>query len=260
MDGSSSRATGALLSGPSHLVRGFGMWRTRPRLMLMGAIPALIVFVVLVSAFVLLATHVMGLVGWATPFLDGWAEALRVAARALLAIAVLAGALALSAVAFVALTLLIGEPFYAHIWREAEKMASGAVPAEELDWKTSLRDTVALFVRGAIGAALLLLIGLVPVIGSVVAAVGGVLLASWLLAQELLARPFEARGLDARARRDLLGRHRVSVWGFGLAVQACFWVPLGAVVAMPAAVVGATTLAREINAREQATLPPGPYA
>lgn len=241
--------------GPRHLASGFGMWRARPRLMLLGAVPALIVFVLLLGAFVLLASNVGGVVEWATPFLDGWAETARVLVRAVLALALLAGALAASAVAFVALTLLVGEPFYAHIWRASELMAGGPVPTGELGWRTSLRDSVALFARALVGALVLMVVGLVPVVGSVAAAVGGVLLASWVLASELLARPLEARGYDAAARRRLVKQYRLPVLGFGFAVQCCFWVPLGAVLAMPAAVVGATGLAREILGEAQSVSP-----
>ena len=64
----------------------------------------------------------------------------------------------------------------------------------------------------------------------------------------VLGRPLEARGLDRHARRTLLRAPRAPVLGLGMATQACFLVPLGAVVAMPAAVAGATMLAREVLA------------
>ena len=42
----------------------------------------------------------------------------------------------------------------------------------------------------------------------------------------------------------MLGRHRALGLGFGSAVFACFLIPLGAVLVMPAAIAGATLLAR----------------
>jgi CysZ protein len=86
------------------------------------------------------------------------------------------------------------------------------------------------------------------VVGGVAGAVVGVVLTGWLLAGELASRPLAARGLDRRARGALLRAHRSRVLGFGVATQLCFLVPLGAVVTMPAAVAGATLLARSLLA------------
>jgi len=77
-----------------------------------------------------------------------------------------------------------------------------------------------------------------------------------LLAGELLSRPLEARGMDRVARAEVLRRDRASVLGFGVATQLCFLVPLGAVAVMPAAVAGATMLARDLLERPAA--PAGP--
>ncbi len=106
----------------------------------------------------------------------------------------------------------------------------------------------------------LLLLGLLPVVGAAIALVGGLLVSGRLLAGELLARPLEARGLDRHQRRELLRRRRGPVWGFGLATQAFFLVPLGAVAVMPGAVAGATMLARDLLAEPvtDQTAPPGP--
>ena len=67
-----------------------------------------------------------------------------------------------------------------------------------------------------------------------------------LLADELTSRALVARGLDAAARRALRKDNRARVLGFGVATQLCFLVPLGAVLAMPAAVAGSTVLARTL--------------
>jgi CysZ protein len=99
----------------------------------------------------------------------------------------------------------------------------------------------------ACGVAVLV-VGFVPLAGPVLGAVLGLGVSGWLLAGELLTRPLEERGLDRDARRALLRRHRGSALGFGIATQVFFLVPLGAIVVMPAAVVGSTTLARELLA------------
>ena len=91
-----------------------------------------------------------------------------------------------------------------------------------------------------------LLVGFLPVVGPLVGAVLGLLVSGRLLASELLTRPLEARGIDRDARRALLRRTAAAVLGFGVATQLCFLIPLGAIVVMPAAVVGATGLARDL--------------
>lgn len=235
--------TGAL-SGPGALWRGFRMWRLRPGLMVLGAVPAVIVLAVLVAGLVGLVVVSDDLAAWATGFLgpSGAADAVRFLAR----VAVLGGYLFAAWTLFTALTLAIGEPFYAKIWRETELMLGGPVPTGEVGAWRSVLDSGRLVVRSgglALGVAV---VGLVPVLGTILAAVLGFAVSGGFLARELLARPLEGRGLDATARAVVLARQRGRVLGFGVATQACFWVPFFAVVAMPAAVVGATLLAREL--------------
>lgn len=232
-----------VLSGPGHLLAGFGRWRTKPASMATGLLPAVIVFAVLAGATVGIILGVDDVVAWATGSLDGAAAWLRTIVRAAISALLIVAWLALAVVTFVALTLLVGEPFYSRIWSETERELHGSVPQGAVGWRTSALDSLRLVGRGLRGGALLILVGFVPVVGQVLVVVGGFSLAAWILANELLARPLEARGMDDRARRALIAGSRWHVFTFGLAVQACFWVPLGAVVAMPAAVVGATRLA-----------------
>lgn len=238
----------APVSGPAYLLRGLGLWRTRPRLLLLGVVPALLVLLLLLAALGVLVWRVTDLAAWATPFADGWADPWRPLARLLLAVAVVVGAVLLSTVVFTGLTLAVGDPFYERIWAGVEEQLGNAPDGDGLSWWRSARDGLVLAGTGVLVALLLLVVGVVPVVGAVAALVGGLALSGRLLAAELLARPLEARGLDRRARRALLRRRRATVWGFGLATQACFLVPLGAVAVMPAAVAGATMLARDLLA------------
>ena len=112
--------------GAGYLGRGLTFLRSRPRLLLLGMLPALLVVLALTALFVVVAFKVDDLVGWATPFADDWATALRRLVRILLAVAVLVGLYLLFAALFVGLTLTIGDPFYARIWRETEAMLDGS--------------------------------------------------------------------------------------------------------------------------------------
>lgn len=231
--------------GASYVLKGFSMWRRRPGLMLLGMLPALLVLVVVVSLLVLLATQVGDLVAWLTPFADDWG-ALRTVLRLGLALLVLGGAVVLASVTFTGLTLAVGDPFYERIWRETERMLGGELPEHGVGFWRSLRDAGVLMLAGLGMAVLLAIIGFLPLVGAILGAVLGFLVSARLLAGELVSRPLEARGLDRQARKELLVGHGSSVLGLGIATQAFFLVPLGAVVVMPAAVVGSTMLAREV--------------
>jgi len=240
--------------GVGHLARGFGMWRRRPRLMLLGMLPALLVFLVLFGLWLVLLWQVDDLVGWGTPFADDWSTTPRTVLRVGLMLALLAATGVMAAVVFVGLTLAVGDPFYERIWRETELMLGGPVPDRGPGFWRSTADSVAFGGLVAACGALVLVVGFLPVVGPVLGPVVGLVLSGRLLAAELLTRPLEARGLDRDARRELIRRSRGGVVGFGVATQLFFLVPLGAIVVMPAAVVGSTTLARDLLGRAE---PPG---
>jgi CysZ protein len=90
----------------------------------------------------------------------------------------------------------------------------------------------------------LFLLGFLPVVGQTAIPVLGGAFAGWLLAVELTGVPFQRRGRRLRERRAVLRTRRPLALGFGVAVFGCFLIPLGAILLMPAAVAGATLLAR----------------
>ncbi|TIC84517.1 hypothetical protein E8D37_04260 [Nocardioides sp. GY 10127] len=236
------------------------MWRRRPGLMLRGMLPALLVLLLLVGLFTGLVLEVGDLVAWATPFADGWAAGLRSALRVGLALVVLAATVILFSVTFTALTLTLGDPFYERVWRATEELLGDPPEGDGLGFWASARDALVLLGLGlAVGVGLFVL-GFVPVVGGVGGTVLGVVVAGWLLGSELLNRPLEARGIDRAGRRALLRGHRSAVLGYGVATQVCFLVPLGGVAVMPAAVVGATTLARDLLSTPAPSAPPAPPA
>ena len=98
-----------MVGGAGFLLRGAAQWRVRPRLMLLGVLPALLVAAVVLAALVGLLLTVGDLVTWATPFADDWAEALRGLLRLGLALLVVVGFLVLTSVTFTAVTLTVGE-------------------------------------------------------------------------------------------------------------------------------------------------------
>ena len=250
-----------LLAGAALVPRGFALWRTRPGAMALGMVPAIIAATLIAVVLITLGLNVEALAQAITPFADGWAERDRGILRTLLALLLVAGAITATIYTFTTLTLLIGDPFYERIWRAAEEDLGGFTPSPLRFWR-SVGDGVLLVLR-ALGYALTTwVIGLIPVVGSVAAAIVGPMLAGHLIARELTTRPFQARGIDLTGRGRLLRGSRSRELGFGIATQLVFLVPGGAIAVMPAAVAGATRLARDVLARAEqaAPAPPDPAA
>jgi CysZ protein len=236
------------VGGVALLGRGFAYWRRRPGLMALGLIPAAIVGILFLSAIVALAYFLPGITVAITPFAEGWPGLWATVLRATIGTAMVGASLVLVAVSFTAVTLIVGEPFYERIWRAVEAdlgEAGAAIDADYGFWR-SVRDGLVLFVRGIAIAILAALVGLIPAVGGVLATVFAVTLTGWLIADELSSRALSARGMDWTDRRALMRRNRARILGFGVATQLCFMIPLGAVATMPAAVAGATHLARSL--------------
>ncbi|GAB6856641.1 hypothetical protein JCM13591A_07460 [Microbacterium xylanilyticum] len=236
-------------AGVGTLLRGFALWRTRPRLLALGLIPAVISFLLLTALLIPLGLSLGAITTWMTPFADGWIAGWRDALRIALGIVLFIAGAVLSALVFTALTLTIGDPFYQRIWREVERSLGGPEPTGETGFWATIGEGLRLVLLGALIALLTLVLGLIPVVGGVLATVVGVLLSGRLLARELTGRAFDARGLSRHDRARLLASGRARVLGFGVATQLCFMVPLGAVITMPAAVAGSTVLARALTER-----------
>ncbi|MCU1474033.1 EI24 domain-containing protein [Amnibacterium sp.] len=246
-------------AGVADLGRGFAVWGTSPRLMLLGAVPAAIVGALFAVVLVGLVLALPALAAAVTPFADGWDAALRDAVRVLAGIAVLLLTGILLVLVFTAVVLTVGDPFYERISRAVE-VRLGAPPREieEPVVAGMLRaagEGLRLAASGLLVALLAFAVGFVPVAGAALAVLVGLVLGGRLLVLELTGTPFAARGLRLRDRRRAVRRHRMRTLGFGAAVSALFLVPFAPVVLMPAAVAGATVLSRTLLAPEP---PPEP--
>jgi CysZ protein len=237
-------------SGIGYLGRGFAMYRRHPRLMFLGLVPAVIAFVVLLAAFIAMVVFVDDFVLFITPYMEGWPEFPRTLIRGAAVAAIVVVWTVLSVLAYVALTLLIGQPFYEAISKGIEDRLGGVPNEVDVSFWRSLPRTVADSLRLGVYSVLvslgLFVLGLIPLIGTVIAFVLGARLMGWVLALELTSVPFERRGLRYADRKRALQVNRPLALGFGAAVFTCTLVPLFTVVAMPAAVAGATLLSRRI--------------
>ena len=249
------RAVPEFLRGVALLGRGFAFWSVRPGLMALGLLPAVLVGAGLITVIALLGTFLQPITSAATFFAEAWDSGWRGALQLLVAIALIIATLALAARVFTALTLLVGAPFYHRIQRAAD-LSRGDVPLDRSPgaWR-SIGDT-AVLVLLSIGASIVVaLVGVIPVIGTVGAAVLGFLATARALSWELTLAPFGTRGLVGRDARLALRRRRSRSFGFGAAVQACFLIPFGAVIAMPAAAAGAILLVRDVLNEDDSPAP-----
>lgn len=234
------------LTGIRFLGRGFGYWRRRPGLMMLGLLPGLIALALLAAVIIPLLFSLGAITTWMTPFADGWDPFWATALRAAMSVVIAIGVIVLATVTFTALTLLIGDPFYQRIWRAVENDLGGAVPESDGGLRVAVGESIRLISLGALVALLALALGFIPVVGAPLAAVVSVLLTGRLLARELTGRALNARDIPGSVRSRMLGARRTRLLGFGVATQLCFMVPLGAVFIMPTAVAGATLLARDL--------------
>jgi CysZ protein len=249
--------------GVGLLLRGLRLYGTNPRLVLLGVLPALITGAVFIGLYVVLAVYADNLAAAVTPFADGWSRFARETVRGLAQIAFLGSGALIAVLLFTATTLLVGDPFYERISELVEEREDGRKFAwPEVPWWRSLRrsipDSLRLVAVSVLVGIPLFAAGFIPVVGQTVVPVIGATIGGWLLALELTGAAFYRRGLRLRQRRAALGRRRALALGFGVGVFVCFLIPLGAVLIMPAAVAGATLLARE--ALRSSPGPPAPSA
>lgn len=242
------------LIGVRTVLSGFRAWGTDPRAMLLGVLPGVASAAVLGTVLVVVALNADGLGDWIGRELGGdgwWGDLIAVAAAIA---AVVAGGL-VAVLAFATLTLAIGQPFFEAISRRVDARGPGGPGAEvpEEPWARALARSVReglLTMTISMGVSLLLLgVGLIPVIGSATAFTVGALVGGRLLVIELTAYPFARRGIVARRDRiRALRPMRARTVAFGATVFVMFLVPLGALIAMPAAIAGATLLCRDVLA------------
>jgi CysZ protein len=252
------RRAGALqevAAGVGDLLRGFRVWGTSPRLMLLGAVPAVLVGVVFVVLLAGLVVAMPAIVVAITPFADGWSGFARDSLRAVTQVALFLLSVVLLVLAYTAVTLAVGDPFYERIARRVEVRAGDPPPEHDEPLLAGIgravREGLRLFLAGLLLSVALFVVGLIPVVGPVLAAVLGALLGGRLLATELTGYAFEARGRTLGDRRKILRARAPRVIGFGAVTYLLFLVPFAAIVVMPAAVAGATLLAREALGEER---------
>jgi len=238
-------ATGAALLG-----RGLGLVLRNPGMLGLGLLPALISGILYAAAIVTLIVFISDLSAAVTWFADDWSTFWKDLVRVIAGAALLGLGALLGVLTFTAVTLLIGDPFYEKISGMVEAGYGGVPDEVEVSLGRSLArslvDSLRLIGLSILFGLPLFAAGFIPLVGQTVVPVVGGAIGGWLLAVELTGVPFQRRGQRLRHRRAALRGQRPLALGFGVAVFACFLIPLGAVLLMPAAVAGGTLLSRKV--------------
>ncbi|MGV8851872.1 MAG: EI24 domain-containing protein [Rhodoglobus sp.] len=237
-------------AGVGFLFRGFRIWVIAPRLMLLGMIPAAIVGLLSVALFVALVVAIEPIAAFLTPFANDWDDLPRSAVQFAAGLAVLLASILIIVNTYTTVTLMVGDAFYRKIVEHVDaRYGAPTVPIPQGFWKDARRglgEGLRLLLP-TVGLALLVFaLGFIPIAGAIVAATAGAIFGGWLLVVELANIPCESRGMHLTARRRVLRESRAKSLGLGAATYLVFLIPFGAVLAMPAAVAGATLLTRSL--------------
>ncbi len=212
-----------------------------------GLLPALLTLVLYAAAFTTLGFFTGDLAAWAESLARGWGLPLETAFGVLFAVLLWAAALALAVVAFAAITLLIGDPFYEKLSEEVEKAEGHCPEGPDLPlWRelwNAVRDSLFVLSRMLLFTVPLFLLGFVPVIGQSVIPALGFCVAGFFLTLELSSVALQRRGIPVRERLRMLRARKGLGIGFGLPLVV--FPPL-MVLLMPGAVAGAALLARDL--------------
>ncbi len=239
------------LGGVGTLLRGFALLLRRPRLFLLGALPALITSLMFLVILVILVVNLTDLAGWATPFAEGWDPVWRGLVRGAVSVALLAGTVLLMVVAFTTVTLTLGSPIYDKITDLVEEELGDAPEGTDeslmASFRRSVRQSLVIVLASLLVTVTVFGVGFVPLAGQVIGPVLAALLGGWLLAIELVAGAFDRRGmLSLRERHRHMGTRRMRVLGFAVPTYFLLAIPFVAIVVFPAATAGGAILTRDL--------------
>src|ERR1043165_5326033 len=243
------------------LGQALGILLRRPKLLLLGALPAVLTTLLLLGGMIALVVWIGDLATWATPFADTWSETWQTTIRIAAGVVLFAAALAVGMIAFSALTLAIGAPFYEYIAEKVEDDLGGVPNAVDQPWWAllgqGLRDGLILVLWSLMYTIPLFFAGFIPIVGQFVVPVLLALVSAWFLALELVAVPFYRRGMGLKERRAHVRKRRGLMLGLGLPSSLLCLIPLAAIIVMPIAFVAGVLVAREVlqDTRAKQSLP-----
>ncbi len=232
----------------------------QPRLWRLVVVPVLINIALFVLAFALVLAYVDDAVAWlwakpAGAGLLGWAMA---ALWYILLVLFVGLGLVVSYVFVLLLGGIVASPFNDALSERVEAILTGRVKARQPEGSfvggvlRSIGSTALITGLYVLLMAPLLLLNLVPVLGSVAAALLGGAIGAFFIALEYSDTTFERYGLSLKEKIRLLRANLALAGGFGLGTSLLLWIPLLNFLCIPLAVVGGTALALALTPTAQA--------
>jgi CysZ protein len=241
--------------GLSYPLRGYRVLREHRDLARYGRGPIVLTALALLASLGLASAYHDDLLNWLwsapDPAQHAWLAFLHGLARALSFLL----SLVLLVVLCVSLSSVLAAPFNDALSEALEARVAGREPRRFslshllVDLlRTVGLELFKLLLYAAVMGPLWLLSWVVPGVGQGAYLVALVLFTTAYFALDYVDWPAARRGWPIRARLALLGRHPWLMFGFGLAVWACLFVPLLNLFFMPLSVAGGTLLFLDLEA------------
>jgi len=237
-------------SGLRDLGRGFAALRAHPRLWAWVIAPAVITLVLL-AAVVLGIRHVTEPVtGWLVAHLpESLARTASTVLGTLIGVALWIGAW----IVFVPVAGMITGPFAEQLSENLEAELTGR-PAPPFSWSAFLHGAVLGILHGVrriavslVGLVLVLVIGFVPVVGTIAAVAIGIWFAATSAAYDCYDAVLARRSMAYGAKMAYLAGHRARTLGLGAAVAGALLVPGLNLIALGVGAAGATVAAHALQ-------------
>ncbi len=161
---------------------------------------------------------------------------------------VLLVALTIAFVAYLLLQSVFCAWFFSQLARHVD-LFLGTRPDELTDPPivAQISDALRASVKLIIVTILVLLLNVVPVVGSIAALVIGLYVDAFILGSEFFGYPLELRGVRWRDRQRIAKAHLGTTLGLGTVVSLLFLIPILGPAIQATSVVGAVLLFRRIN-------------
>lgn len=140
--------------------------------------------------------------------------------------------------------VILGAPWYGQLSEQLERLRTGQVAAREVGiwqdiWRAILFEVKKLGLVVVVGLPLLLC-NLLPAIGTLMAAVGGISLTATIVCLDFLDGPLERRRLRFRDKLQAIGKSLPASAGFALACLGLISIPLLNLLTIPLCVASGT--------------------
>lgn len=239
-----------LVRGVRDVGRGLDVLRAHPALWKWLIAPAVITLVLLVALVAGVVHLVDPLVGWVVGQLPSWLASV---AGPLLTLLIVVALSFCALILFVSVAGAVAGPFNELLSEHLEATLTGR-PAAPFSFPVFARDAVLgvlhslrRLAASLVGLAIVFVVGLVPVIGTIAA----VLIGGWLSARSAAYDSYDAvlarRSLAYRDKLAYLARHRSRTFGLGLAVAGLLLVPGINLIALGLGAAGATVAVHAIE-------------